>query len=229
MQRITLNAEVREKAGKGAARSMRRAGGVPAVVYRAGESMPLKLDAGETMHFLRATSGEQVIVNLKMPDGKEKLALLKEYQRNPVRGDLLHMDFQEVSLTEKVKVTVHVSTVGEPVGVKRDGGVLQSILREIEVECLPEKIPGHIELDVSGLAAGQSIHVSDISLHEDVKIMTSPSEPIATVTIPTVAVEEEEEAAEEEAAAEEEVSPEVVRKGKKEEEETSAAEKKGKD
>jgi large subunit ribosomal protein L25 len=221
MEKITLNADFRDKAGKGVARTLRREGSVPAVIYRAGESSPLRLDARETLRLIRTTSGEQAVINLKFPGDKTKLALLKEYQFDPVNGDLLHIDFQEISLTEQVRVTVHVSTVGEPIGVKRDGGILQHTLRDIEIECLPDKIPAHVEIDVSELLTGHSVHVSDISLPEDVKVLTDPSEVIASVIVPSVVVEEvaPEEVVEEE--VEEEAAPEVVKKGKKEEAEAA--------
>jgi|Deesub1362A_J573_1020465.scaffolds.fasta_scaffold00004_185 large subunit ribosomal protein L25 len=213
MQRITLNAEMRDTVGKGAARALRRADVIPAVLYRAGKSYPMKLQRKELVHFIKTTAGEQVIVNLKFADS-DRLALLKEYQVDPIKGELLHADFFEVSLTEEVRVTVHVVTVGEPIGVKRDGGILQHGLREIEIECLPDKIPGHIEVDVSGLETGDSIHVSDLSLPEGIKVLTDPAELVATVTAPVVE-EVAVPAAEEEEAAE---APEVVKKGKKEEE-----------
>lgn len=210
MERITLKAEKRDKAGKGVARSLRREGLIPSVLYRAGHSLPIKMNRKELASFISSTAGEQVMVNLEFPDGEKRLALLKDYQVDPIKGELLHSDFFEVLLTEKVRVTVAVSTTGEPVGVKRDGGILQHGVREIEIECLPDKIPGHITVDVSGLELGKSIHVSDLVLGEGIKVLTDPDEVIATVT----AVVEEEAAP----AAPEVAEPEVIKKGKKEEE-----------
>lgn len=210
MERITLNAEIREKVGKGAARTLRREGSVPAVLYREGRSHPITLNYKELTHALKATAGEQAVVNLKFPEN-EKLALLKDYQTDPARGNLLHVDFFEVSLKEKVRVTVPVSTVGEPIGVKRDKGILQHSLREIEVECLPDRIPGHIEVDVSGMLTGNSIHVSDLVVPEEVKVLTDPGEVIAILTAPVI---EEEAAPAAEAAPAEAEAPEVVKKGK---------------
>lgn len=214
MERITLNAEIRDTVGKGAARTLRRAGSVPAVLYRAGQSHPITLNYKELAQALKATAGEQVVVNLKFSQD-EKLALLKDYQTDPARGDLLHVDFFEVSLKEKVKVTVPVATVGEPIGVKRDKGILQHSLREIEVECLPDRIPGHIEVDVSGMLTGHSVHVSDLVIPEEVKVLTDPGEVIAILTAPVI---EEVAAPAEEVPAEAE-APEVVKKGKEEEKE----------
>jgi large subunit ribosomal protein L25 len=215
MEKITLNVELRDKKGKGPSRALRRAESIPAVIYRTGDSSPLMIDRKEMLHFIQSTSGEQVLVNLMFPDKSTRLALMKEYQTDPVRGELLHADFMEVSMTEKVRVSVHVVTAGEPIGVKRDKGILQHTLREIEIECLPDRIPGHLEMDVSGLLTGQSLHVSDIALPEGVKVLTDPGEVIASVMAPALVEEAVAEEVKEEAAPEE--GPEIIKKGKKEE------------
>lgn len=213
----TIHAEKREEKGKGASRSLRRSDMIPAILYRGGGSLPIKIPTKEIIQFINTTAGEQVMVTIKFSDGESKLALMKEYQVDPTKKELLHADFFEVSLTEKVRVKVHVAMTGEPIGVKRDKGVLQNLLREIEVECLPDKIPGHIKIDISGLEIGQSLHVSDLKLDEELKILTDSSEVIANVIAPAV-----EEVAPVEAAAaaapEEVAEPEVIKKGKKEEE-----------
>lgn len=214
MERITLNAEKRDKAGKGVARSLRRSGSVPGVLYRGGGSVPIQINRKELTNFMNATAGEQVMVDLQFAGGEKKLALMKDYQVDPLKGELLHTDFFEVSLTEEIKVTVSITTTGEAIGVKRDGGILQHGVREIEIQCLPDKVPGHLSVDVTALETGKAIHVGDLSLGEGVKILTDPGELVATVTAPVV-----EEAAPAagapvvEAAAE----PEVIKKGKKEE------------
>ncbi len=123
MERITLSAEHRTEAGKGIARSLRRQGYMPAVIYRAGKSTPIKLKKQDIVNFLNATMGEQVMVNLRFSDGNSRLALLKDYQVDPVKGELLHTDFYEVSLKERVRVTVSIVLTGEPVGVKKEGGI----------------------------------------------------------------------------------------------------------
>ncbi len=221
MERIDLNVEERTETGKGVARALRRDGYIPGVVYRAGKSTALKINKHDIVHLINSTLGEQVMVDLKFSSGKSTLALLKEYQVDPVKGELLHTDFYEVSLKEKIRVTIGLMLQGEPVGVKKEGGVLRQVLSEIEVECLPDNIPTHIEVDVTGLGAGQNVHVRDLSLPGEVRILTSPEEMIATV----VAVSAEEEAVEE-AVEGEAQEPEVVKKGKKEEgEEGTASEK----
>jgi large subunit ribosomal protein L25 len=209
MERVTLNVEKRDQASKGIARSLRRNGLMPAIVYKGGVSMPVQLSAKELSHFISKTAGEQVVVNLQFPDDL-KQAIVKDYQTDPVKGSLLHVDFQEISATEAIKVTVHIGIKGEAIGVKRDKGILQYGIREIEIECLPDKIPGHINVDVSGLEIGQSIHVGDIKLAEGIRIITSLDEVIVTVT----SVKEVEVAA----APVETVEPEVIKKGKKTEE-----------
>jgi len=213
MERITLNVQKREEKGKGAARSLRRAQMIPAILYRGGGSLPIKIPRKEIAQFINSTAGEQVMVNLRFGEEENRLALIRDYQVDPTSREMLHVDFFEVSLTEKVRVSVPVTTVGEPIGVKRDKGILQNLLREIEVECLPDNIPGHIKIDISGLEIGQSFHVGDLRLGDDVKVLTDASEVIANVIAPIV-----EEAAPAEAAAPEVTEPEVIKKGKKEEE-----------
>lgn len=219
MERNTIIAEKRVEHGKGAARSLRRDGMVPAVLYREGKAQSIKLPKKELARIINTMSGEQVMVNLQFDDGEKKIALLKDYQVDPLKGELLHSDFFEVSLTEEIRVAIHVSALGEPIGVKRDGGILQHSLREIEIECLPDRIPDTIEVDIAKLEIGQSIHVSDLKFPEGIKVLTDEGDMVLTVIAPVV---------EEVAPAEEEVvesaEPEVVKKGKKEEE---AAEKKG--
>jgi large subunit ribosomal protein L25 len=221
MEQITLNVKERDTTGKGAARSLRRAESIPAVIYRDGDASSLTIDRKEILTFIKNTSGEQVVVNLTYPDASTKLAIMKTYQVDPVRGELLHADFFEVSMAEKIKVNVHVTTVGEAVGVKRDKGVLQHGIREVEVQCLPGDIPGHLDLDITELALGHSMHVSDIVVPSGVTILAEPGEMIVSVVAPAVV---EEEAPAEEAEEEEEAAPEVAKKGKKEEEAAAEAE-----
>ncbi len=128
MERVTINVEKREERGKGAARSLRRKEIIPAILYRAGKSLPIKIPKKELTKFINTTFGEQAIVNLQFKDGENKLALIKDFQIDPIKKELLHADFFEVSLTEKVRVNVHISTIGEPIGVKRDSGILQNVL-----------------------------------------------------------------------------------------------------
>ncbi|HAK87731.1 MAG: hypothetical protein A2077_07545 [Nitrospirae bacterium GWC2_46_6] len=212
MERTTLSVEKREKYGKGGARSLRRSGIIPAILYKGGNSMPVQLSGKELSRFISKSAGEQVIVNLQFPEDT-KQAIVKDYQKDPAIGDLLHVDFQEISATEMLKVMVHVVIKGEALGVKRDKGLLQHGLREIEIECLPDKIPGHIDVDVTNLIIGQSIHVSDLKLGEGIRILTDTHDVLASV----IGIKEEVVAPVE--AVAEVAEPEVIKKGKKPEEE----------
>jgi large subunit ribosomal protein L25 len=222
MEKMSIQAEKREGQGKGAARSLRRSGKVPATLYRAGDAQSIQLSRKELAKLINSVGGEQVMVDLQFADGVNKLALLKDFQVDPVRSELLHSDFFEVSLTEAIKITVHVATHGEPVGVKRDGGILQHPLREILIECFPDRIPGKIDIDISKLEIGQAIHVSDLKLEEGIKILTDSHKVIVNI------VEAVEEVAPVAEAAPIVAEPEVAKKGKKEEEGAAAPEKKGK-
>lgn len=211
MEKITVAAEPRQRIGKGGARALRREGLLPAILYRKGNAMAVQLNAKEISRIIGRTAGEQVILNLQFPN-ETRQAIIKDFQKDPVLGDLLHVDFQEISATEAIRVAVHLAIKGEPIGVKRDKGVLQYGIREIEIECLPDRIPGHIDVDVSNLGLGQSIHVGDLRLGEGIKVITDPKDVIVSVT----AVKEEVAAP---APVAEIAEPEVIKKGKKVEEE----------
>ncbi len=219
MERMSLAAEKREGRGKGLARNLRRQDMVPGVLYREGKAQSIKLSKSVITKIINTMSGEQVIVDLEFADGEKKIALLKDYQIDPVRGELLHTDFFEVSLTEAVRVSVHITPTGESIGVKRDSGILQHNLREVEIECLPDKIPDRIEVDISHLEIGQSIHVSDLKFGEGIKLISDTEELVLAIIPPVVeevAVPAEEEVGAE--APEEAAEPEVIKKGKKEDE-----------
>lgn len=211
MEKFVLNVLKREKKGKGAARQLRREGFIPCIIYRAGQSAPIQIASKEILPFMNIATREKLFVTLKFENG-EKQAILQDYQVDPITGKLLHVDFMEVSATEKIRVTVPVMLIGEPIGVRQDKGVLQHGIPEIEIEAIPEKIPGHIEVDVSELEVGDAIHVRDIKFEEGIKVLSDPDEVIATVTI-------EAEEAEISPSTEETVEPEVIKKGKKAKEE----------
>lgn len=222
MKEIVINAKARDKLGKEHAKKLRRGGMIPAVVYGAETSpLPLEVEAKSFHALLRSGLGENVIVTLNIDDQKngDKKVLIREVQRDPVWGDILHVDFQQVSLTKKLTINVPVRLVGIPIGVQQDGGILQHVLRELELECLPTDIPEKIEVDVTNLKIGDSIHVGDIKL-EKVEILSEPQGSIVSVVPPTVFKEPEVAPA---AAAEE---PEVITEKKEEEEKEEKAEKK---
>lgn len=213
----SLNGEQRTDVGKSVARKLRAAGRIPAVYYGRGETpIPLVVNAKEVDTLLKSASGANVIVDLQVAGAAaaDRKALIREIQRDPVQGNILHLDLQHISLTERITVEVPIELVGVPTGVKDGGGILEHLLREVEIECLPTDIPAHLEVDVSALNIGDTLHVSDIKA-ERVTILTEADRGIATVVPPTV-LEEAKPA--EEAVAE----PELVTK--KEGEEAEAAE-----
>jgi large subunit ribosomal protein L25 len=222
---IPLKGNRRETLGKGGARKARAAGDIPAVLYGHGEQpVAVSIQARELDLALRAHKGGNPIVNLAVSGG-EFTALIRDVQYDPLTHDILHLDFQHISLTETIEVKVAVHLTGLPLGVKDGGGILETILRELEVRCLPTAIPPSIQIDVSHLNIGDSVHVREVSV-PDVTILNDGGETIATVVPPTVM---EEKAAEEVAVGDAAATaePEVITKGKKEEDEAAAAE--GKD
>ncbi|HEY3217178.1 MAG TPA: 50S ribosomal protein L25 [Candidatus Eisenbacteria bacterium] len=211
---IPLSGERRETLGKGGARKARAGGKIPAVLYGHREPpMPVSVGAREFDLALREHRGGNPIVNLAVAGG-EFTALIRDVQYDPLTHRILHLDFQHISLTETIEVRVGLRLVGTPVGVKDGGGILEHILRDVEVKCLPTAIPASIEVDVSSLNIGDSIHVRDLVVPE-VTLLTDPDSTVATVVPPTVMEEKPAEEVPAEAAAAE---PEVIAKGKKEEE-----------
>lgn len=212
-----LNGEQRTDVGKSFARKLRAAGRIPAVYYGRGEQpISLIMNAKEVETLIHGSAGANVIVDLMVAGAAtaDRKALIREIQRDPVVGNILHLDLQHISLTEKITVEVPIELTGIPIGVKDGGGILEHVLREVEVECLPTDIPAHLEADVTMLNIGDSLHVSDLKA-ERVTILTEADRPIATVVPPTIL--EEAAPATEEAAAE----PELV-SGKKDEDSESA-------
>ncbi len=224
---IQLNGTRREDLGKGGARKARAAGQIPGVLYGHGqEPVPVSVAMRDLQMALRSHKGGNALVNLKL-DGGEYTALVRDAQYDPLTHAILHLDFQHISLTETIEVEVVVKPVGLAVGVKDGGGILEMIIRTIEVSCLPTAIPETVEIDVSALNIGESLHVSDLKV-EGVTVLTPGDQALVTVVPPTV---EEAPPAPEVAAVEAApTEPEVVgAKGKKEEEGAAPEEKGGKD
>jgi len=194
---LKLKADKREESGKGAARKLRAAGRVPAVLYGHGVGpVPVSVDAKDLFRVLHGSAGTNVLVDL-LVDGAQHLSLPREIQRDHVRGRYLHVDFLAVRRDEKVTVSAPVRVVGESPGVKA-GGVIEHHLWELQVECLPGDVPDGIEADVSQLQVGDSLRVSDLVSPEGVAVLTPPEESVISVVIPQVRVVEEVEAAAEE-------------------------------
>ncbi len=215
MSVIPLSATRREALGKGGARKARAAGQIPGVLYGHGETpIAVAVSARDFDLALRAHKGGNPIVNLAV-NGGEYTALIRDVQYDPLTHGILHLDFQHISLTEQIEVRVPVRLTGLAVGVKDGGGILETILRDVEVRCLPTAIPSSLELDVSALGVGDSIHVRDIRV-PNVTILSDADATVATVVPPTVIEEKPAEEVAAEAAAEP-TEPEVIAKGKKEE------------
>lgn len=191
MATVELKAKARTETGKGGARRTRREGSFPAVLYGEGEEpQAISIDNKDFYPVIRTAAGENVILDLTI-EGAEKgscKAIIRDIQYHPVGRNILHADFQHISMTKKITVNVPIEIVGEAVGVKVDGGILDFILREVEVECLPVNIPDAIKLDVSALEIGDSLQVSDLSV-EDARIVEDPGATVITIGAPTVVEE----------------------------------------
>jgi large subunit ribosomal protein L25 len=184
-----LTVETRAQIGKGANRKLRAAGRIPGVIYgkkRAAQS--ITLDPAALQKLLHGSgAGLNTLIDLSV-GGRTDTVLVKELQRHPVYGAYWHVDFYQVDLTQKITVSVPLHFVGKARGVEF-GGILDHPLRELEVECLPRAIPEFVEVDVSALEIGQSIHVSELRLPEGVEVKTDPTQPVASVVVPAAEVE----------------------------------------
>jgi large subunit ribosomal protein L25 len=216
-QMVSLAANPREKTGKGAARQARFAKQIPAVIYGHGRpTQPLMLDALSLEQALAGIEPASTVIELTV-DGKKTRTLIREIQRHPIRPDIIHVDFYEIHADEKVTLKVPVHLVGAPDGVRNAGGVLDQVTREVEIEVLPENIPDRVELDVTALMIGDSLHVRDLTIANAV-ILTGADLTIATVVPPRA----EEVAAPTPEAVAEVAEPELIRKPREEEGEEGA-------
>lgn len=203
----TLHARPRTETGKGVARKMRSRGEIPAIAYGHGaETRALTVDGLELQRLLATINPETTIVDLEVEGGQTVPALIRDIQRHPSRSVILHVDFFQIRAGETLQIEVPIRLVGTPVGVSEAGGILQEVLREISVEVLPRNIPTAVEIDVSGLELGGSVHVSEITV-PDATILNDPDLVICSVTTPTVEALPEDEAAEEGVG---EVEPELI-------------------
>jgi len=222
MEAITVEATLRDDRGKNAARRLRQTGQVPAVLYGGKEeSVAVTVNARQVTGILRSESGHNTIFTVKLPGGEQE-AMLKDWQVDPVKGTLLHVDMLRVAMDVRMRFKVPVHTFGEPQGVKLQGGIFEMVTREVEVECLPADIPEEFEVDITELLIGKQLRASDLPVDPaKIKLVTDPQRVIAHV----VALRAEEEKPVEAVAAEAvaPAEPEVIKKGKKEEEGEEAA------
>jgi large subunit ribosomal protein L25 len=213
---ISLKAQARSKTGKGAARQTRAAGRIPGVLYGPGEeTVVLEVAVPDFLKVYQGGHGENVLIDLSVDAAEPRKVLFREVQRDPVTEEVLHVDFYHVSLTKAIRVHVPVHLEGVPDGVKNAGGILQHIMREVEVECLPTDIPDNIKIDVSQLGIHDAIHVSDLPTEKFV-LLDDPARTVASVIPPVVSKEP---TAEEAEVAEGEEGAEPERIGDKEEKE----------
>ncbi|AGB40120.1 ribosomal protein L25, Ctc-form [Halobacteroides halobius DSM 5150] len=180
MERLQLDAEIREKTGSGVARRLRENGLVPGVLYgKDRESVSVKLNEKKVNKVI----GGNQIIDLELNDGTTQPVMVKDVQRDVIKGNLVHVDLHHISLDEPVTIEVRVELDGPAAG-QQEGGVLEQLLRKLEVECLPADIPDKVVVDVSELKIGQSLSVDDIELEDELEIVSSPQETIATVVLP---------------------------------------------
>jgi large subunit ribosomal protein L25 len=225
MPELVVAAQRRDEGGKNANRRLRAQGRIPGILYGTrSESVSVAVSPKDIGGILKSASGENTLFDLEL-DGSRRKVLIKEFQLDPIKGRLLHADFYEVALDKALQVNVHVELHGVPVGVKVQGGILDFVTRELEIECLPTDIPDKIEVDVSGLELGKHLRVSDLTLPEKLTMLSEPDVVIAHVVAPRA---EEAPAAAEVAAPEAGAEPEVIKKGKTAEEGEEKADKKEK-
>jgi large subunit ribosomal protein L25 len=186
-----LTAHTRKRSGSGALNSLRREGLIPGVVYgKTQESFNVRLNRREVETLLHKTASEQILVNLTIEDLKEtKLALIQDVQHNPLTGHITHLDFHAIREDEIIHANVPLDLIGEPVGVKSGGGLLEHLFHTLAIKCLPKDLPESIQADVSGLELNAALHLRDVKLPEGVKAVASGDVIVAMVSEPKVVVE----------------------------------------
>ena len=214
MPTTVIEAQMRTPGGKNVNRRLRKSGIIPAVIYGPKKQpMAISVDPHIVQNILHSETGRNTIFTLDVDGSKQGNAMVKDYQLDPVQGDLIHVDFIQIAMDRRLELTVNIELIGEPEGVKIDGGIMDFVTRSIEVECLPSDIPESIKVDVSGLKINDYIRVNNLEVDSKVKILSDPDVVVVTIIPP---VKEEAPAAEEAAAETEE--PEVIKKGKAAEE-----------
>src|SRR3989475_1906847 len=207
-----LEAQPRTAGNKNDARRVRRSGKIPGVVYGAGKSaLSVSLDPRQVSRILHSATGHNTIFDLAL-DGERSKAMIVDWQYEPIKGSLLHIDLKRIAMDQKLKVSVPIVLKGESAGVKQQGGILEQILREVEVECLPGDIPSAIEADVSELVFGKVLRVSDLPHDGKIEFITEANQPVAHITTVKEEVAPAADAVAADAAATP-AEPEVMKKG----------------
>ncbi len=211
---IVLEGSLRRQAGKGSTRLLRGQGWVPGVIYGQGQqALAIQVSARELGRILQSRAGGNALITLRVQEGQESAVLMKELQRHPVSHEVVHVDFHRVSLTKRITVSVPLAFKGESRGVRQEGGILEHLRWDLEVECLPTQIPAEIPVEVSNLALGDTLHAKKVPMPEGARLVTDGELPVAACVAPRA--EEVPAAAEAEAAEGEE--PEVLKQKKPEE------------
>ena len=219
MATVSFNATARDAVGKGAARTLRSKGEIPAVIYGHGrEPQPLSLNARDLDKMLGHIQAESTVIEVTVGSTTSK-TLIREIQRHPIRRQILHVDFQALVAGEKVTVSIPILLQGIPEGVRLGGGVLDQTLREVEIEVDPSNIPDHVEYDVTNLVIGDAVHVSDLKVPEGVKVLDDRETSVAVVAAPRAVIEETAAVEAVEGAEGVAAEPEVIGKGLGDEEE----------
>jgi large subunit ribosomal protein L25 len=187
MKSSSLNAFPRTESGRIGVRKLRATGRVPAVIYgRKTAPRNIEVDAKELKQLIHGTASENIVVDLSIENdtNKSRLAVVQEVQHNPISGIVLHVDFHEVDETEPVEIMVPLETIGEAIGVKTGGGMLEHVMFKVKVKALPRDLPEMIVIDVSELGAGQAIHLGEIKAPKGVEILGDPSQPVLSIAEP---------------------------------------------
>lgn len=210
---LTIKAEKRDAGGKNAARRIRREGNVPAILYGPDvENIPLVLNKRDIFDILKSETGENTIFQVDLEKDKPEV-MIKDYQQDVTTDEILHVDLFRISMDKEIRVTVPIVLTGDPVGVKAEGGFVEFVTREVEIECLPRDIPENIEVDIRALHLNQSLKVEDLAQMEGVEMISDPHAMIVMVEAPSVEEAVEEVLEEEEIMAEGD-QPEVIQKEK---------------
>lgn len=220
-----LQVRTREATGKNSNRRLRTSGQIPAILYGTGhDTVPIEVESRRILEVFRGGATENTIFLLKRRESdQQRHARIREIQVDPVSREILHIDFQRVLMDEALQISIPIETVGTPVGVHEEGGVLDFVNREVEVECLPGDIPDTIEVDVSGLSIGDHLEAGRLALPKGVTLLEDPERVIVSVSYPD-RIEEPEEEAEEELLEAEREEPELIGRGKEDEGESEAEE-----
>ena len=192
MEQLELKGKMRDGIGKGTSRRLRKTGFIPAILYRSKKNLPVIINHKDIMNILKH-GGENAIFQFNI-EGENRVnskVMLKEIQLHPLKSGILHVDLMEISMDKEIRVNVPLRIFGESIGIATKEGILNHLVREIEIECLPGLIPEEIKVDISPLDIGDSIHIRDLNVAEGIKILNNPDETLITLTAPTAEAEEE--------------------------------------